>query len=59
MSKTQAIKLIKAMPGMTAKATGYGSEIRVAKTGKGQEDAAYYTDDAEDAVETAKILAKH
>lgn len=59
MTKTQAIKEIKAMPGMTARATGYGGEIRVAKAGKGQEDSAYYTDDANDAVETAKILATH
>jgi hypothetical protein len=55
MTKTEAIRRIKSLPYMSARATGNGAEIRVsyratAMTAKGREATAYYTDDPKDAL---------
>lgn len=56
MNKTEAIKRIKAMPGMSARATEAG-EIMVWKKADGSASA-YLADSPEDAVNTAKIMAQ-
>lgn len=54
ISKTSAIKAIKDLPGITARSTECG-EIRV-NYKMGNESTAYYTDDAQDALDTAKMM---
>ena len=53
----QTLQAIKAIPSMTARRTQYG-EYCVNVRGLG-EDTAYYTEDAEDAIDTARAMAKH
>lgn len=54
INKTEAVKQIKAL-GLSGRATGYGSEIRVNLWG-GREATAYYTDDPQDAIDTARRM---
>lgn len=62
-AKTKAIKTIRALPHMTARATGCEGEIRVAyraSTGlskKEIEAMAYYADCSDDAIDTARIMS--
>lgn len=61
LKKTKAVKQIRSMPNMRAKANQDG-EIRVTYRGLSRERAeelAYYTTDPEDAVETARLMANH
>jgi hypothetical protein len=65
MTKTQAIQAIRAL-GMAVRPTGFGSELRVSyKMPDLSEDSrlraeasAYYTDDPQDAVDTATRMAE-
>lgn len=68
MCKTQAIKIIRYL-GLSVRATGFGSELRItyrltspvlatAEDRKDRAEAlAYYTDNPQDAIETAKRMA--
>lgn len=65
MNKTTAIRLINALPGMVARSTyptsGDAKEIRVTYLNGSvtdRESAAYYTDDAQDAYDTAQDMAR-
>lgn len=55
MNKTQAIRQIKTIPGLTASATGHGAEIRVRVKGHPERD--FFTDDPQDALDTARSMA--
>lgn len=57
ITKTEAIKTIKAMPGLSAKATGEGGEMKVWLKAQGA-DSAYFTDAPLDAVSVAKMRAR-
>ena len=54
ISKTEAIQTIKQMPAMHAEATGYGKEIKAWR--HGMIEGAYFTDDPQDAVDTARRM---
>lgn len=59
MTKTEAIKIIKNMPGMTARTAG-DNEIRITYTFGTQEQvesAAYYTDCPNDAIASAQHMS--
>jgi hypothetical protein len=52
------IKAALAMRGITLRKTGLGNEIRV-NYANGREATAYYTDDAQDALDTGLSMADH
>lgn len=61
MTRTAAIAAIGKIPGMVARSTGCGAEIRVTYRGikaDRAEELAYYSDDPDDSHDTAKLMAE-
>jgi hypothetical protein len=58
MTIRQAQQIARSL-GITVRRTGYGQELRVALSGRGNEPSAYYTDCPEDAAATALHMHTH